>query len=111
WDLLDDISVVCGSFASGQVTVRLENRQLVDELAERLRQNPPAVLAGVKVRQVTDLLEPGKAEVPANVLRYDLEDGSRLMIRPSGTEPKLKLYLDSRATNGSPAEQKVAAEA
>lgn len=112
WDLLDEISATCGSFASGQVTVRLESRQLVEELSERLRQHPPAQLGGVRVTTVTDLREPGNAEVPANVLRFDLEDGSRLMIRPSGTEPKLKLYLDSHASSGGGAtEQKAAAEA
>ena len=57
-----------------------------------------------------DYLEDGHMPVPANVLRFDLEDGSRVMIRPSGTEPKLKLYLDASSKGGSVEQRRDSAE-
>ncbi|QIK63103.1 phospho-sugar mutase [Leucobacter viscericola] len=110
WDLLDEASLRFGHFASGQVTLRLASMTASTELSERVRQNPPQDFAGIPVEKAQDLLTPGAAEVPANVLRYDLEDGSRVMIRPSGTEPKLKVYIDTFSGEGSLAERREAAE-
>jgi phosphomannomutase len=99
-----------GHFASGQVTLRLDSMAAATSLSERVRQDPPLNFAGVAVARARDLLTPGAAEVPANVLRYDLADGSRVMIRPSGTEPKLKVYIDTFCGEGSLAERRAAAE-
>lgn len=110
WDLLDDASERFGCFASGQITVRLDSMAAASELAKRVRRNPPQEFAGVAVERAQDLLEPGTAPVPADVLRYDLADGSRIMIRPSGTEPKLKIYLDTFSDEGSASERKAAAQ-
>jgi phosphomannomutase len=58
----------------------------------RLRSNPPAQVNGVDVR-ITDL-SLGSETLPAtDGLRFDLADGRRVIVRPSGTEPKLKCYL------------------
>lgn len=111
WDLLDEASERFGYFASSQVTIRRGSRAASAALAGRVRAQPPTEFGGVAVSQVTDLLEPGLAEVPADVLRYDLVDGSRVMIRPSGTEPKLKVYLDTFSDTGSAAERRERAEA
>jgi len=51
------------------------------------------------------------AEHAADLLRYDLEDGSRVIVRPSGTEPKLKAYLDARSEEGTGRERRAAAAA
>jgi phosphomannomutase len=110
WDLLDDASMRFGHFASGQVTLRLCSMAAATSLSERVRQDPPLNFAGVAVARARDLLTPGAAEVPANVLRYDLADGSRVMIRPSGTEPKLKVYIDTFCGEGSLVERRAAAE-
>lgn len=99
-DHLDAATMRFGCFASTQVTVRLGSATEVAVLAERIRADLPTTFAGVPVTQTTDLLIPGNSAVPANVLRFDLEDGSRVMIRPSGTEPKLKLYLDTFSDTG-----------
>ena len=62
------------------------------EIMARLRADPPATLGGQPVRSVDDLTR-GGALPPSDVLRYHL-DGARVVIRPSGTEPKLKAYLE-----------------
>jgi phosphoglucomutase len=58
-----------------------------------LRENPPKDFAGIKVTSVMDFLKPEETGLPkANVLSYVLEDGAKVMVRPSGTEPKIKAY-------------------
>ena len=64
-----------------------------------LRDNVPVEFAGKKVTKVTDYLDTASTGLPkSNVLRYDLEDGSVLIVRPSGTEPKIKTYFTTSAT-------------
>ncbi len=109
WQLLDEASMRFGHFASSQVVVRLDSVAAVIELAEWVRSNPPSTFGGSTVTSVRDLSLPGAAEVPANVLSYDLADGSRVMIRPSGTEPKLKIYIDTFSDRGSLGERRAAA--
>jgi phosphomannomutase len=59
-----------------------------------LRQSPPHRLGGLAVETVEDMRE-GTAELPGtDALRYHLESGGRVVVRPSGTEPKLKCYLE-----------------
>ena len=110
WDLLDDANERFGHFASGQVTLRLPSMPAASALTARIRQHPPTAFGGVAVTAAHDLLTPGAAEVPADVLRFDLADGSRIMIRPSGTEPKLKVYLDTFNETGTARERRDAAE-
>ncbi len=62
-----------------------------------LRENPPKELGGRNVAEVTDYTCPEKTGLPkANVLIYGLEDGSSVVVRPSGTEPKIKTYFTTR---------------
>ncbi|MFD5599044.1 phospho-sugar mutase [Leucobacter sp. NPDC058333] len=110
WDRLDEASERFGHFASGQVTLRLPSMPAASALAARIRQDPPSAFGDTAVTAHRDLLLPGEAEVPADVLRYELADGSRVMIRPSGTEPKLKVYLDTFSDAGSASERRAAAE-
>lgn len=110
WGLLDQAAKRFGHFSSSQLTVRLPSMATAAELSSKIRENPPTSFGVRVVEPAKDLLEPGLAEVPSNVLRYDLADGSRVMIRPSGTEPKLKVYLDTFSDNGSAAARRKAAE-
>ena len=110
WDLLDDAGERFGHFASGQITLRLPSMAAASELAARVRQEPPRAFGDIEIESTQDLLMPGLAEVPADVLRYDLADGSRVMIRPSGTEPKLKIYLDTFSDEGSAQRRRETAE-
>ncbi|MDY4222461.1 MAG: phospho-sugar mutase [Candidatus Faecousia sp.] len=63
-------------------------------IMESLRKNPPADIAGYKVTKVTDYQKPEETGLPAaNVLIYALEGGATVVVRPSGTEPKIKTYF------------------
>lgn len=110
WQLLDEASMLFGHFASRQIVVRLSRQDHVAGLCDWVRSNPPRAFGGKQIARSRDLLHPGAAEVPANVLAFDFSDGSRVMIRPSGTEPKLKVYIDSCANEGSLEERRTKAE-
>ncbi|MBC3760138.1 phospho-sugar mutase [Quadrisphaera sp. RL12-1S] len=96
-DVLDDLAVQHGVHATGQVSVRVEDLSLISDAMARLRAQPPAELAGRAVERVDDLSE-GSVEttgVPAtDGLRWTVAGGGRVVVRPSGTEPKLKCYLE-----------------
>ncbi len=111
WDRLDEASARFGHFASRQVVLRLDSSIEVSGITAGLRAEPPAEFAGVRVAELVDLSVPGAAAVPADVLCFGLEGGSRVMVRPSGTEPKLKVYLDFCAHEGSVDERRATAEA
>ena len=110
WGLLEEASERFGHFASSQITLRLASMAAATELSAKIRTAPPTAFGVRAVSEAKDLLEPGLAEIPSNVLRYDLADGSRVMIRPSGTEPKLKIYLDTFSAKGKASKRRAAAE-
>ena len=63
-------------------------------IMDGLRKNPPAEIGGYKVTSVTDYQDTEKTGLPtANVLIYALEGGATVVVRPSGTEPKIKTYF------------------
>ena len=71
----------------------LSGMETMSGIMSSLRQNPPKELAGKAVVKVTDYTKPELTGLPkANVLIYDLDDGSSVVVRPSGTEPKIKAY-------------------
>ena len=72
-----------------------------------LRETPPAEFAGRKVVKVTDYTKPEETGLPkANVLIYDLEDGATVVVRPSGTEPKIKTYFTTSGKDLAEAKEK-----
>ena len=73
------------------------------------RADPPARIGEVKVKAVEDLSEGSETLPPSDVLRYTLKGGSRVIVRPSGTEPKLKAYLDVRGESTTDAAERIAA--
>ena len=93
-DVLDDIALQHGLHATDQVSVRVADLSLIAAAMERLRAAPPAELGGLAVERVDDLAL-GSADLPpTDGLRFHLADGARVVVRPSGTEPKLKCYLE-----------------
>ncbi|SFT25997.1 phospho-sugar mutase [Streptomyces sp. ok210] len=92
-DLLDDIAVEHGLHATDQLSVRVEDLSVIADAMRRLRDTPPTALAGLAVTSAEDLSEGTEQLPPTDGLRYHLE-GARVIVRPSGTEPKLKCYLE-----------------
>ncbi|MFF3329200.1 phospho-sugar mutase [Streptomyces sp. NPDC002888] len=92
-DLLDDLAVEHGLHATDQLSVRVQDLSVIADAMTRLREQPPTELAGLPIVSAEDLTQ-GTAELPpTDGLRYTL-DGARVIVRPSGTEPKLKCYLE-----------------
>ncbi len=93
-DLLDDLANKYGLHATDQLSVRVEDLSLIQTAMANLRATPPTTLGTHSVVQIDDLAE-GSAELPpTDGLRYTLSEGARVVVRPSGTEPKLKCYLE-----------------
>ncbi|MGW2044049.1 phospho-sugar mutase [Streptomyces sp. NPDC001858] len=92
-DLLDDLAVEHGLHATDQLSVRVEDLSVIADAMRRLREQPPAALAGLAVTRAEDLTQGTDTLPPTDGLRYTL-DGARVVVRPSGTEPKLKCYLE-----------------
>ncbi|MFF1402064.1 phospho-sugar mutase [Streptomyces sp. NPDC058294] len=92
-DLLDDLAVEHGLHATDQLSVRVQDLSLIADAMRRLREQPPAELAGLPVTRAEDLSLGTDRLPPTDGLRYTLT-GARVIVRPSGTEPKLKCYLE-----------------
>ena len=96
-----------GHYATGQISLRFATVAVAQDMVARLRQTPPTHIDG-EPAQFTDLAL-GTESLPAtDGLRFDLPDGRRVIIRPSGTEPKLKCYLQSVGKSAVDAEEKLA---
>ena len=107
WDLLDDIYVTYGVWYDSMTPITRKGIKGADEITAKMKQmrvNPPAILGGEKVTIIKDYLT-GKAkdlgsskETPmdfpvSNVLQFFTKNGSKISVRPSGTEPKIKFYF------------------
>jgi phosphomannomutase len=93
-DQLDDIARAYGLHATDQLSVRVTDLAQIADAMATLRATPPATLGGIAVEQVDDLSLGGEDLPPTEGLRYRLAEGARVVVRPSGTEPKLKCYLE-----------------
>ncbi|HLV57081.1 MAG TPA: phospho-sugar mutase [Actinotalea caeni] len=93
-DALDDIARAYGVYATGQLSVRVADLSLIGAAMSRLRQAPPTALGGSAVVRTLDLSEGTEELPPTDGLLYETADRSRVIVRPSGTEPKLKCYLE-----------------
>ncbi|MFE7579436.1 phospho-sugar mutase [Streptomyces sp. NPDC057521] len=99
-DLLDDLALEHGLHATDQLSVRVEDLSVIADAMRRLREQPPVALAGLPVTSAEDLSRGTDRLPPTDGLRYTL-DGARVIVRPSGTEPKLKCYLEVVVPVGS----------
>ena len=97
----------------------LDGLKKMADLMANLRQNPPAEIAGVAVKQQKDYQDGSVVNVAdgsketmelsgSNVLRYEMADGTSLIVRPSGTEPKVKVYILANGTTKAECDEKVA---
>ncbi|MFI1155915.1 phospho-sugar mutase [Streptomyces sioyaensis] len=108
-DLLDDLAREFGLHATDQLSVRVEDLSLITDAMRRLREQPPTVLAGLAVSRADDLTRGTETLPPTDGLRYYLAgspeagiESARVVVRPSGTEPKLKCYLEVVVPVASP---------
>ena len=91
-DVLDDLARRHGLYATSQLSVRVSDLALITDAMARLRADPPRALGGRAVVRMDDLEKGVDGLPPTDGLRFTLSD-ARVIIRPSGTEPKLKCYL------------------
>lgn len=91
---LDRLARLHGLYATAPLTFRVADLELIPQGMQRLRENPPAQLAGSPVVEYTDLSKGGPELLPTEGVLLRTEADDRVIVRPSGTEPKLKCYLE-----------------
>ena len=93
--VLDDMAAQYGVHATRPISLRVDDLERIGAIMSALRSDPPASIAGIPVVEVMDLID-GTSDLPAtDALIFHLESGARVVVRPSGTEPKIKCYLQS----------------
>jgi phosphomannomutase len=111
FDTLDELYLQHGLHASDQLSIRVADLGLLDAMMNRLRVSPPETFGSSAVEVYTDLAEGTDQLPPTDGLMYVTRDLTRVIIRPSGTEPKLKCYLEVIQHVGSAAELPAARQA
>lgn len=118
-DVLEDMFKEFGYFENKTVTFSFEGASGLEKMAllmEQLRKEPPKSVSGADVVEISDyklsVTKNAQGETPillpkSNVLAYKLSDGCSFVVRPSGTEPKLKIYLFVKAETSEKAKQRV----
>lgn len=102
-DALEEVYTIYGFYRERVKSYTLEGKAGIEKIQnamKQLRKEPLKAIAGRKVIKVDDFTKPEETGLPSsNVLRYTLEDETWVTVRPSGTEPKLKLYIGAHAEN------------
>ncbi|MGN7198828.1 phospho-sugar mutase [Arthrobacter sp. SAFR-044] len=111
FDTLDELYLQHGLHASDQLSIRVADLGLLDAMMNRLRVSPPESFLQSAVEVFTDLAEGSAQLPPTEGLLYVTRNLTRVIIRPSGTEPKLKCYLEVIHQVGSAAELPAARQA
>ncbi len=112
--LLVDIYVRFGFYKEKQISVTKKGKagaEAIQQMMDTFRNHPPVALDGSRVVRILDYLSQNETDCltgaqkrilqpRSNVLQFFLEDGSKITVRPSGTEPKIKFYFGIRAALG-----------
>lgn len=110
-DVIEDIFREYGYYLDSLTSITLkgeEGAKKISEILENLRKNPISSIGEVNVKKVIDFLNnPPDGFIKSNVLLYDFCDGSFVAVRPSGTEPKCKIYYCINGKNKETAEEKL----
>ncbi|RNI22153.1 phospho-sugar mutase [Flexivirga caeni] len=107
--VLAELAATYGTHATDSFSVRVNDLSIIGTIMARLRANPPGSVAGQEVSRIDDLAEGSAGLPPTEGLRYFLADDTRIIVRPSGTEPKLKVYLETIDADPSLARERLAA--
>jgi len=99
-DRLAEFADTFGAFASTQISIRVDNLDEIPAISGRFRKAPPETIAGQRVTAIEDFANGFENFPPSDLIRLTVEGGSRVIVRPSGTEPKLKIYIDAAVTDG-----------
>ena len=94
-DELDRLAHMHGLFATAPLTFRVADLSLITRGMQRLRENPPTELAGSPIAEFVDLAKGSPELLPTEGILMRTEADDRVIVRPSGTEPKLKVYLEA----------------
>ena len=106
-DLLDEVWQRHGFHATEQISIRVADMGAITKLLAGLRSNPPREIADRAVESIDDLAAPTDGLPPTDGLRLWLSGGVRIIIRPSGTEAKLKCYIEVISPNQQSAEDEL----
>ena len=93
-DLLDDIWIRHGYHGTEQISIRVDEMEQIASILQSLRENPPREISKQRVISMDDLMKPKDHLPPTEGLRFWLEGDTRVIIRPSGTEAKVKCYIE-----------------
>jgi phosphomannomutase len=93
-DLLDQVWARHGFHGTEQISIRVADMSRITQLLAGIRRNPPTHIAGRAVLSIDDLAEPKDGLPPTDGLRLWIDGGIRMIVRPSGTEAKMKCYLE-----------------
>jgi phosphomannomutase len=92
-DVLDELAMAHGLYVTEQVSVRVQDVTLISDIMCKLRGATPTAVGGFEVLEFDDFEQGVDGLPPTDGLRFMLEGDSRIIVRPSGTEPKIKCYL------------------
>lgn len=106
-DLLDEVWERHGFHATEQISIRVSDMSAITTLLAQLRTTPPRAIAGRTVESIDDLATPRDGLPPTDGLRIWLSGGVRIIIRPSGTEAKLKCYIEVIISDNIKAEEEL----
>lgn len=113
YDLLMEIYETYGYYRESVKSYTLEGKaglETIQRAMVRLRAEPMPCIAGSDVTRTEDFLQTEQTGLPSsNVLRYTLRDGAWIVVRPSGTEPKLKLYIGANADSDAAVSERLSA--
>lgn len=104
-EYLNQINDTYGYHKTVQISIRVDDLSSIGRVLNGIRAAQPSEVAGLKVERFDDLLNPMGALPPTDGLRFYLEKNVRIIIRPSGTEPKVKCYIEVVCEDGSVSER------
>jgi phosphomannomutase len=104
-DLLNEVWSRHGYHGTEQISIRVADMSQITELLAGIRKNPPTQIAGHAVVSVDDLADPKDGLPPTDGLRIWIEGGIRMIVRPSGTEAKMKCYIEVITKDGTQASE------